>query len=59
MLAQAVRLDKLYIGTRYPDALPEGTEIADAYQKAPQCSACNRAAVQGVVTGHAAGNERR
>lgn len=31
MLAQAVRLDKLYIGTRYPDALPEGTEIADAY----------------------------
>ncbi len=31
LLAQAARLDKLYIGTRYPDALPEGTEIADAY----------------------------
>ena len=37
-----------------------------SYQKAPQCSACNRAAVQGVVTGHSAGkaghsagNERR
>ncbi|WP_168185605.1 hypothetical protein [Acidiferrobacter sp. SPIII_3] len=29
--------------------------IPNSYQKAPQCSACNRAAVQGVVTGHSAG----
>ena len=30
-LVLAARLDKLYIATRYPDALPEGTDIAEAY----------------------------
>ena len=30
-LASAARLDKLYIATRYPDALPEGTDIREAY----------------------------
>ena len=30
-LAVAARLDKLYIATRYPDALPEGSDIGEAY----------------------------
>ncbi len=30
MGAQAVRLDRPSIGTRCPDALPEGAETADA-----------------------------
>ncbi|WP_297362363.1 HEPN domain-containing protein [Acidiferrobacter sp.] len=31
LLASAARLDKLYIATRCPDALPEGTDISEAY----------------------------
>ena len=30
-LVLAARLDMPYIATRYPDALPEGTDIAEAY----------------------------
>ena len=37
----------------------DGRRLILAYQNAPQCSACNRVAVQGVVTSHAASNERR
>ena len=31
----------------------------NTYQKAPQCSACKRVAVQGGGTGHSAGNDRK